>query len=75
MRLANHLGCSVMDFFAEEDEIHTAIKPENDDESDIIRVYRLLDRRTKHEFMTMVYEYESKAELKGDNGTSDSAVG
>lgn len=32
------------------------------DELDIIRIYRMLDRRSKHEFMMMVYEYERRME-------------
>lgn len=75
LRLAQHLGCSVMDFFADEDDLLRAAKPENDDEFDILRVFRMLDRRTKHEFMSMVYEYENKAELQGDKGETGSAVG
>ena len=63
--LAKELDCSVMDFFA--------------DEEDILRIYRGLSRRAKHEFMSMVYEFENREELKGDNGETtelrkDSAV-
>jgi len=75
VKLARHLGCSVMDFFADEEDIANAVKPENDDESDILRVFRMLDRRTKHEFMSMVYEYENRAALQGDKGETGSAVG
>lgn len=74
LRLAQELNCSVMDFFADDISEHT-IEPENDDETDILRIYRLLDRRAKHEFMTMVYEFESKAELQGDKTGTDSVVG
>lgn len=72
---AEKLNCSVMDFFADEEDLLRAAKPENDDEFDILRVFRMLDRRTKHEFMSMVYEYENKAELQGDKGETGSAVG
>lgn len=75
LTLAKHLGCSVMDFFADEEDLTRRAIPENDDEYDILRVYRLLDRRAKHEFMSMVYDFENKAELKGDNSGTDSAVG
>ncbi len=75
LRLAQHLGCSVMDFFADEDDLLRAAKPENDDEFDILRVFRMLDRRTKHEFMAMVYEFESKTELQRDTTGNDSPVG
>lgn len=63
--LARELDCSVADFFA--DEISTAENtavPEttNEDEKDILRIYRSLSRREKHEFMAMVYDFE----LAGD---------
>lgn len=76
--LAKELECSVMDFFADEEDI-PPVKPKDEDEADIIRVYRGLSRRAKHEFMSMVYEFENREELKGDNGETaelrkDSAV-
>ena len=72
IRLAQELGCSVMDFFADEDEIteKQTAKPKDEDENDIIRVYRMLDRRAKHEFMSMVYEYEKRAEYQGDKANA-----
>lgn len=69
--LARELNCSVMDFFADnEDLIHVAAQPKDEDEEDILRVYRGLSRRNKHEFMAMVYEFEARKELEGDNGNS-----
>ena len=66
IRLAEELNCSVMDFFAdEEDLIEKEIVPNNEDEKDILRIYRSLPRRAKHEFMAMVYEYENRRELEG----------
>ena len=59
--LARHLRCSVMDFFVEEVDLIVKSIPENDDEQDILRIYRLLNRRAKHEFMSMVYDFENKA--------------
>ena len=74
--LAKELDCSVMDFFADEEDI-PPVKPRDEDEEDILRIYRGLSRRAKHEFMSMVYE--NREELKGDNGETtelrkDSAV-
>lgn len=67
-RLAAELGCSVMDFFADEEDLaKKEIVPNNEDEKDILRIYRSLPRRAKHEFMAMVYEYENRRELEGDN--------
>ncbi len=60
-----------MDFFADEPEDSSVNKkeavPQNEDEEDILRIYRSLSRRSKHEFMSMVYEYENRVELEGDN--------
>ena len=69
--LARKLNCSVMDFFADEDDLTSAPpKPRDEDEGDILRVYRGLSRRNKHEFMAMVYDFEARKELEGDNGNS-----
>ena len=71
MALAEMLECSVIDFFAdEEDLISSPSKPQDEDEEDILRVYRALSRRNKHEFMAMVYEFEARKELEGDNCNS-----
>ena len=57
LALAKHLNCSVMDFFADEEPKENTL-PQDDDEDDILRVYRNLDRREKHEFMSMVYKFD-----------------
>lgn len=79
VRLANQLGCSVMDFFADEADLErTERQPtpvQDEDEADIVRIYRLLPRRTKHEFMAMVYDFEKSAELEGDNTNHQSSIG
>lgn len=77
IRLAKELDCSVMDFFADDDTIQTPLniaEPKDEDESDVLRVYRSLSRRMKHEFMTMVYEFEKRQELEGDNPNDQSSV-
>ena len=77
VRLAKELDCSVMDFFADDDTIHTPqniAEPKDEDESDVLRVYRSLSRRMKHEFMTMVYEFEKRPELEGDSPNDQSSV-
>ncbi len=73
--LAKELGCPVMDFFADEESLPTA-KPKDEDEADILRVYRGLSRRAKHEFMSMVYEFENHEEPRGETAElrEDSAV-
>lgn len=71
LEMARLLECSVIDFFADEEE--ETVTPSDEDEKDILRVYRSLSRRAKHEFMSMVYEYENKQELEGDS-TNSAAV-
>lgn len=67
--LAQTLHCSVMDFFADEEDLEPVV-PADEDEADILRVYRSLSRRAKHEFMAMVYDYENREELEGDKEDS-----
>lgn len=69
VQLAQKLDCSVMDFFADEDEVYET-RATNEDEEDILRVYRGLSRRAKHEFMAMVYEFENRKELEGDKDST-----
>ena len=76
VKLAEKLNCSVMDFFKTEDEWETAqATPTNEDEEDILRVYRSLSRRSKHEFMSMVYSFETQEELAGDKENTQSSIG
>lgn len=76
VKLAEKLNCSVMDFFKTEDEWETAqATPTNEDEEDILRVYRSLSRRSKHEFMSMVYTFETQEELAGDTENTQSSIG
>lgn len=72
LMLAKQLDCSVMDFFADEEDL---AQPRDEDEKDILRVYRTLSRRTKHEFMAMVYDIEKREELEGDEEESSISVG
>lgn len=62
LQLAQRLECSVMDFFSDEDDLHES-KPANEDEEDILRVYRKLSRRQKHEFMSYVIKLENEMEV------------
>lgn len=57
-KLAKHLGCSVMDFFADETDRQKAEFALDEDEKDIIRLFRMLDRKQKHEFMSKAYAFE-----------------
>ena len=58
IRLAQKLECSVMDFFADEVDLQKTEFALDDDERDIIRLFRMLDRKQKHEFMTKAYAFE-----------------
>lgn len=58
IKLAQKLECSVMDFFADETDIMKTEFALDDDEKDIIRLFRTLSRKQKHEFMTQAYLYE-----------------
>lgn len=66
IQMAQILNCSVMDFFADEEDLEPKAVANDEDENDILRVFRSLSRRTKHEFMSMVYEFENREELEGD---------
>ena len=70
VEMAKILHCSVLDFFLDEEDLAPHNEPQNEDEKDILRVYRSLSRRTKHEFMAMVYEFENREELEGDKESS-----
>lgn len=82
IRLAKELDCSVMDFFADDADLaaqninntNADVEPKNEDESDILRIFRSLSRRAKHEFMSMVYEFETREELTGDDANDQSSV-
>ena len=59
LRLAEELECSVMDFFADEDDLIQKTEfALDEDEKDVIRLFRLLDRKQKHEFMSKAYAFE-----------------
>ena len=63
-KLAQKLECSVMDFFADEEDLLAAKRQDvefalDEDEKDIIRLFRMLDRKQKHEFMSKAYAYEA----------------
>lgn len=64
VQLAEVLKCSPADFFYTEPK--QLEEPADDDEKDILEVYRRLDRKQKHEFMTMVYQYDREIQ-KGDS--------
>lgn len=60
VKLAEKLNCSVMDFFADgEQVVHNSDIVLDDDEKDIIRLFRLLDRKQRHEFMSKAYAFEA----------------
>ena len=59
--LARHLECHVMDFFADDESTMGVSNVEfalDEDERDILRLFRMLPRKDKHEFMVRIYDYE-----------------
>lgn len=71
--LAHELGCTVMDFFddspSEKESVAVGVTmidvpavefALDEDEVDIIRLFRKLSRQEKHECMARVYAYEKK---------------
>jgi transcriptional regulator with XRE-family HTH domain len=70
IKLAQALDCSVMDFFADDEVTHTPIMVStpnvefalDEDEMDIIRLYRSLPRKTQHAFMVAAYNYEQSTQ-------------
>lgn len=65
--MAEILNCSVADFFADTAKTKDTITLD-EDEKDLLMIYRKLSRRNKHEFMSLAYEFESRNELEGDKG-------
>lgn len=61
VKLAQKLDCRVMDFFADEEDLITNVEfALDEDEKDIIKLYRRLSRKEKHEFMAKIYWYDEK---------------
>ena len=58
VKIANHLDCSVMEFFADDVDMQRLHFTLDEDEKDIIRLFRRLTRPEKHGFMAKAYEYE-----------------
>ena len=58
VKLAEALECSVMDFFADDVDLMKVEYAHDDDERDILRLFRMLSRQEKHEFMVKAYSYE-----------------
>lgn len=67
IKLADKLECSVMDFFADEKDLVSKVEfALDEDERDIIRLFRTLDRKQKHEFMAKAYAWEALHLLSED---------
>ena len=60
LQLAKRLNCSVKDFFADKADDFEKVEPSNDDERDVLAIYRKLSRRDRHEFMSMVYGFDNR---------------
>lgn len=62
VELAKELNCSIVDFF-DDNHIPKAI---DEDEQDLLMIYRSFPRRVKHEFMAMAYKYEQRGMEESD---------
>lgn len=69
VEMAKLLNCSVMDFFADT-ETNNLFNLIDEDEMDLLNIYRGLSRRQKHEFMSMIYDFADRKELEGDKRTN-----
>ena len=72
IKISQHLDCDIFDFFEGSEEIVPPPKEVanvefalDEDEKDIIRLFRTLSRKQKHAFMMQAYAYE-EAMLKGE---------
>lgn len=77
VRLAKELNCSVMDFFADDEDLLPSAPAGielDEDEKELVRIFRTLGRRERHEFMSAAYDFERRAELQGDNGPIDTSA-
>ena len=66
VKIAKHLECSVMDFFDDDVDMQKIEFSLDADEKDIIKLYRKLTRKEKHEFMAKIYWYENKLLTPGE---------
>ncbi len=69
LTFSRKLECSVMDFFYDGEDgeqylIEVMPARKDEDLADILRIYAALSRRDKHDFMSMVYDFEKRC---GDN--------
>ena len=63
IKLAHTLNCSVMEFFRDDIAVENQGVNDlilDDDERDVIRLFRLLSRKERHEFMVRCYAYEKQ---------------
>lgn len=78
-KIAEFLGCTVADFFADESSSSSnnpgEDEPKDEDEIEILRIFRSLSRREKHEFMSMIYSFEKRIDIQGSQRTDSSDVG
>lgn len=64
--MAKILNCSVMEFFSDSETVEKYKQQSqlSDDEKDIIRIFRMLNRPQQHTFMAAMYECEQN--VKGN---------
>lgn len=59
LQLAKALDCSVMDFFADEEDIKPTVDfmYMDEDEKDVIEIFRTMSREDKHKMLARMYAY------------------
>ena len=59
LTMAKSLECSVMDFFADEEDLRPQFDYAifDEDEQDILTIYREMPREEKHKFLARMYAY------------------
>src|SRR5699024_11849567 len=62
VEMAKLLNCSVIDFFLDEEDVAPA-EGKDEDEQDILRVFRSLSRRTRHRSEEHTSELQSRFDL------------
>lgn len=59
IELARALNCSVMDFFEDDGGTgETKVTPENEDEADVLSIFREMSREDKHKLLARLYAYQ-----------------
>ena len=59
-KLAKTLNVSISDLTSDKEDIVLPAQQLNEDEEELIRIYRSLERRERHQLMSLVYDFQSR---------------